>query len=306
MFDLRQLRYFVAVAEELSFTRAAIRLHISQPPLSQQIQMLERDLGARLLERSKRRVALTEPGRVFLDEARQILARTEQARNRTAAAAAGSSGRLRLAYTPSVSFHPALPHILRQHRQAMPDVAIVLEEMDSETQFASLLANTIDVGFVRDTPHHPAHKTGRLRWQTIDCEALLLAVPASHPLSSRKRLAFAEVAAEGFITQLHGSTVTLHHRLMALAGKAGFEPRIVQQVQQINGMLALVAAGMGVALLPATMRAVNLPGVSYVPLTDADANLLLAIATRIDDASPVLQQFLATAGTVIAAEQNRL
>lgn len=306
MFDLRQLRYFVAVAEELSFTRAAIRLHISQPPLSQQIQALERDLGAQLLERSKRRVALTEPGRVFLDEARQILSRTEQARNRTTAAAAGRSGRLRLAYTPSVSFHPALPHILRQHRQAMPDVTIVLEEMDSETQFASLLANTIDVGFVRDTPHHPSHKEGRLHWQTIDREALLLAVPADHPLAARKHLEFAEVATEGFITQQHGSTVTLHHRLMALAGKAGFEPRIVQQVQQINGMLALVAAGMGVALLPATMRAVGLPGVGYVPLSDPDANLLLAVATRIDDASPVLRQFLGTVNTAIATAQNRL
>lgn len=305
MFDFRQLRYFVAVAEELSFTRAAIRLHISQPPLSQQIQSLERELGTCLLERSKRRVALTEPGRVFLDEARQILARAEQARGRTAAAAAGRSGRLRLAYTPSVSFHPALPRILRRHRQAIPGVIIQLEEMDSEAQFAALLANEIDVGFVRDTPHHQPD-VDRLQLHAINHEPLLLAIPAQHPLATRDHLAMIDVAEEGFITQLHGATATLHHRLMALAGKAGFEPRVVQQVQQINGMLALVAAEMGVALMPATMRVVDLPGVSYVPVADHDASLLLAVASRADDVSPVLRQFLATMAACTDAEIGEL
>jgi DNA-binding transcriptional LysR family regulator len=272
MFDFRQLRYFVAVAEELSFTRAAIRLHISQPPLSQQIQALERDLGVSLLERSKRKVELTEAGRTFLEQARQILAQAELARSRTAAVAAGHSGQLRLAYTVSVSFHPVLPRALLRHRRIAPEVNIQLCEMYTEPQFAALLANEIDIGFVRDEPRHP-QDARQLQLHVLDREPLLLALPSSHPR---------ELAA------------TLHDRLASLAGAAGFQPRIEQQAQQINGLLALVAAGLGLALVPATMQAVHLAGVSYVPLADHEAHLLLAVASRAGDPSPVLAQFLAT------------
>ncbi|MEW9570493.1 LysR substrate-binding domain-containing protein [Rhodanobacter sp. Si-c] len=293
MFDFRQLRYFIAVAEELSFTRAAIRLHISQPPLSQQIQALERDLGVSLLERSKRKVALTEPGQVFLEQARQILAQAELARSRTAAVAAGHSGQLRLAYTVSVSFHPALPRALLRHRQAAPEVSIQLCEMYTEPQFAALLANEIDVGFVRDEPRH-IQDARQLQLRVLDREPLLLALPSSHPLATREELRMADVADEAFVTQPRELAATLHDRLRKLAGEAGFQPRIVQQAQQINGLLALVAAGLGLALVPATMRVVHLAGVSYVPLADHSAHLLLAVASRIGDPSPVLAQFLAT------------
>jgi len=293
MFDFRQLRYFIAVAEELSFTRAAIRLHISQPPLSQQIQALERDLGVSLLERSKRRVALTEPGRVFLEQARQVLAQAELARSRATAAAAGHSGQLRLAYTLSVSFHPALPRALLRHRQVAPEVNIQLCEMYTEPQFAALLANEIDVGFVRDQPSH-IQAARQLQLRVLDREPLLLALPSSHPLAARDELRMGEVADEAFVTQPRELAATLHDRLRTLAAEAGFQPRIVQQAQQINGLLALVAAGLGMALVPATMRAVRLAGVSYVPLADHEAHLLLAVASRVGDPSPVLAQFLAT------------
>lgn len=293
MFDFRQLRYFVAVAEELSFTRAALRLHLSQPPLSQQIQSLERDLGVRLLERNKRNVALTEPGRIFLEQARQILAKAEEARSHVAAAAAGYSGQLRLAYTVSVSFHPALPQTLLRYRQIAPNVRIQLSEMYSEPQFAALLAGQIDIGFVRDEPQHVQDARG-LRLSVIDREPLLLAMPSGHPLASRSSLRLADVAGDAFISQPRAMAATLYDRLVKLAAKAGFKPRIDQQAQQINGLLALVAAGLGLALVPATMRAVRLAGVSYVPLEDADAYLLLAAASRVNDHSPALQKFLAT------------
>ncbi|NMW25445.1 LysR family transcriptional regulator, partial [Rhodanobacter denitrificans] len=169
MFDLRQLRYFVAVAEELSFTRAALRLHLSQPPLSQQIQSLEQDLGVRLLERTKRSVALTEPGRIFLEQARQILAKVDEARSQVVAAAAGYSGQLRLAYTVSVSFHPAMPQALLRFGQIAPNVRLQLSEMYTEPQFAALLAGQIDVGFVRDEPAHELDARG-LRLSMIDRE----------------------------------------------------------------------------------------------------------------------------------------
>ncbi len=293
MFDFRQLRYFVAVAEELSFTRAALRLHLSQPPLSQQIQALEQDLGVVLLERTKRRVSLTEPGRVFLDQARGILAKADEARSYVTAAAAGHSGQLRLAYTVSVSFHPALPQALLRYRQLAPNVHLHLSEMYTEPQYAALLAGQIDVGFVRDEPNH-LQDARNLRLTVVDREPLLLALPAGHPLAERGSVSLAEVAGDAFVAQPRELASTLYDRLVKLAAKAGFKPTISQHAQQINGLLALVAAGLGLALVPASMHAVHLAGVSYVPLEDADAYLLLAVVSRADDPSPVLQQFLST------------
>lgn len=293
MFDLRQLRYFVAVAEELSFTRAAVRLHLSQPPLSQQIRALEEDLGVRLLERTKRHVALTEPGRVFLDQARQILAKVDEARSQVNAAAAGYSGQLRLAYSVSVSFHPALPQTLLRYSQIAPRVSLQLSEMYTEPQYAALLGGQIDVGFVRDEPAHP-QAARSIRLNVIDREPLLLALPTGHPLAGRSSLHLAEVRGDAFVSQPRQLVATLYDRLVKLATRAGFQPTIIQHAQQINGLLALVAGGLGLALVPASMRVVRLAGVSYVPLEDADAYLLLALASRVDDTSPVLQQFLAT------------
>jgi len=301
MFDFRQLRYFIAVAEELSFTRAALRLHLSQPPLSQQIKALEQDLGVRLLERNKRNVALTEPGRVFLEHARQILAKADEARSQTVAAAAGYSGQLRLAYTVSVSFHPALPQTLLRYGQIAPNVRLHLSEMYSEPQFSALLAGQIDVGFVRDSPGH-MHDMRKLRISVVDREPLLLALPARHRFANRSSLRLAEVSDESFISQPREMAATLYDRLVKLATAEGFQPTIVQHAQQINGLIALVSAGIGLALVPASLRSVRLTGVSYVPLEDPDAYLLLAVASRSDDHSPALQQFLAiVAETAIAS-----
>lgn len=292
MFDFRQLRYFVAVSEELSFTRAARRLHLSQPPLSQQIQALEQDLGVRLLERTKRSVSLTGPGRIFLDHARQILSKADEARTQVVAAAAGHSGQLRLAYTVSVSFHPALPRVLLRYGQAAPNVRVELSELYTEPQFEALLDGQIDVGFVRDEPLR-AIDAKALRMTVLDREPLLLALPTGHPLSGRSSLRLDEVANEPFVAQPREVAVTLHDRLFRLAQKAGFQPQIQRHVQQVNGMLAMVAAGLGLALVPATMRAVRLAGLAYVPIEDPDAYMLLAVASRASDTSPALAQFLA-------------
>lgn len=293
MFEFRQLRYFLAVAEELSFTRAAQRLHISQPPLSQQIQALEQNLGVRLFDRDKRNVALTEPGRVLYEQARQILAKAEEARSQVTQAAAGFSGQLRLAYTVSVSFHPALPQSLLRFGGHAPKVRVQLHEMYTEPQFAALLAGQIDVGFVRDEPQHEADARD-LQLEVIDREPLMLALPSGHPLAGRGSLQLGEVAGEGFVIQPRELAATLYDRLVQLAAKADFHPRVCQQAQQLNGLIALVAAGMGLALVPASMQAVQLAGVSYVPLEDPDAYLLLAVASRNDNRSPVLTQFLDT------------
>jgi len=293
MFDFRQLRYFIAVAEELSFTRAAQRLHLSQPPLSQQIQALEQDLGVRLFERDKRNVALTSPGRLFLDQARQILAMADEARSQVVEAAAGFSGHLKLAYTVSVSFHPALPQTLLRLGQNAPNVRVWLSEMYSEPQFSAIRNGQIDVGFVRDVPTHEDDARA-LRIDVIDREPLVLALPSGHRLAGRQRVELSEVAGDPFVVQPRELAATLYDRVVRLAAKAGFHPVIRQHAQQINGLLALVAAGIGMALVPASMQVVKLAGVSYVPLGDPDAYLLLAVASPVDSTSPVVEQFLET------------
>jgi DNA-binding transcriptional LysR family regulator len=291
MFDFRQLRYFVTVAEELSFTRAAQRLHLSQPPLSQQIQALEADLGVRLLERTKRHVALTEPGKLFLEQARQILDKAEEARIQMADAATGFSGKLRLAYTVSVTFHPALPQTLLRYRRFAPQVRLILSEMYTEAQYAALLSGDLDVGFVRDLPGHESIAKD-LRLDVIDHEPLLLALPSEHPLAQKESIWLREVAMEAFVVQPRELAATLYDRLTQIAAKANFHPLIRQHAQQINGLLVLVASGMGLALVPASMKSVRLPGVSYLRLEDPDAYMLLALASRADNPSPVVRRFL--------------
>lgn len=292
MFDFRQLRYFIAVAEELSFTRAAGRLHLSQPPLSQQIKALEQDLGVTLLARNKRNVALTEPGRVFLEQARQILRKADEARSLVATAAAGHSGTLRLAYTVSVSFHRSLPQTLLRFGQIAPNVHLQLSEMYTGLQFDALLTGQIDVGFVRDRPTH-VQDARRLKLRIIDREPLLLALPSGHSLADQRRIDLADVANDSFVCQPRENAPTPYDRLVKLAARAGFQPTIVQHAQQINGLLALVSAGLGLALVPASMRAVQLAGVSYVALADPDAYMLLAVACRNEEPAPALKQFLA-------------
>jgi DNA-binding transcriptional LysR family regulator len=293
MFDLRQLRYFVAVADTLSFTRAAQAMHISQPPLSQQIQALEADLGVRLFDRTKRRVALTEPGRLFLVEARKILAQADAARKMVGDAAAGFAGNLRLAYTVSVSFHPALPQTLLRYAQVAPRVRVALSELYTGEQFDALLNGDIDVGFVRSAPRN-AIQVKALRVDVVDHERLVLALPSRHPLAGRAKLGMREVADQLFVAQPRLLAATLHDRLMHLCAKAGFQPELSQIVQQVNSLLPLVAAGIGLALVPASLQVVQLAGVSFVPVDDPDAYLMLAVASRASDTSPALETFLDT------------
>jgi DNA-binding transcriptional LysR family regulator len=293
MFDLRQLRYFVAVADALSFTRAAQALHISQPPLSQQIQALELDLGVRLFDRSKRRVTLTEPGRIFLLEARKLLTQADAARRLVSEASAGYAGQLRLAYAVSVSFHPTLPLTLLRYAQIAPRVRITLSERYTGEQFDDLLNGDIDVGFLRSEPRN-AVQAKALRVEVIDHERLLLALPSQHPLAGKASLSMREVANEPFVAQPRLLAATLYDRLMHLCAQAGFQPEIRQVAQQITSLLPLVAAGIGLALVPASLQVVQLAGVSFVPVDNADAYHLLAVASRIDNSSPALETFLAT------------
>jgi DNA-binding transcriptional LysR family regulator len=293
MFDLRQLRYFVEVAETLSFTQAAQRLHISQPPLSQQIQSLEADLGVRLLDRNRRRVALTEPGRLFLIEAKAILARAESARTVVSEAAAGFTGQLKLAYAVSVSFHPALPETLLRFSHEAPNVSLHLGEMLTGAQYDALLSGQIDVGLLRAHPEGVANAR-QLNVEVIDHEPLVIALPVEHRFARRASVRMEELAAERWVAPPRAHAATLIDRLTLLADKARFRPNIRQEAQQIPSLLPLVAAGLGLALVPASLQAVHLDGVAFVRVDDPEAHLLLAVASRVDNTSPVLDSFLRT------------
>jgi Transcriptional regulator len=293
MFDLRQLRYFVEVAETLSFTQAAQRLHISQPPLSQQIQALEADLGVRLLDRNRRRVALTEPGRIFLAEAKAILARAESARTVVTEAAAGFTGQLRLAYAVSISFHRALPETLLRFSHAAPGVSLHLVEMPTGAQYDALLSGQIDVGLLRAPPEGVANAR-QLTMEVIDEEPLVLALPAGHRLAKQEVVAMADLSRERFVAPPRSAAATLIDRLNMLANKAKFRPNIRQEAQQIPSLLSLVAAGLGVALVPASLQAVHLDKVAFARIDDPEAFWYLAVASRRDNTSPVLESFLRT------------
>lgn len=288
--ELRHLRYFVAVAEELNFTRAAARLHIGQPPLSQQIQSLEEELGVTLFERSKRRVALTEAGRCFLEGAYGILGGTERAVDAARRAARGEVGELRIAFTSSVPFTALLPNLIQRYRQSRPEVTLRLQEMFTADQYGALEAARIDLGFLRYTglAIPPGVAVRELR-----SDPLRLVINAGHPLAEREAVSLAEVAGEGFITYPRGVGTGLADLLRRLGQAAGFEPRIVQEAGEATTQIGLVAAGLGVALLPSPLECVRIEGVRYLPLTDAGAFLSLGVATRRGEPSPLVAEFLA-------------
>ncbi|WP_372156748.1 LysR substrate-binding domain-containing protein [Xanthomonas campestris pv. fici] len=291
MFDFRQLRYFIAVAEELSFTRAAQRLHISQPPLSQQIQSLEQDLEVVLFKRNKRTVALTEPGRVFLEQARQILARSEEARRAVSEAAAGFNGRMRVAYADSLCVHPIIGKVLLGYRSMACKASMTLVEMDSKRQLDALSLGDLDAGFVRDMPSCP-DVTQSFRLDIVDREPLLVALPCAHRLAGRQRLTMMDLCRETFVVQSLKSAHSPHKRILLLASHAGFQPVIRRELVPLGGLLALVAAGFGITVVPASLRVAKIGGVVYLPLHAPEAYLPVAVVSRMGDESPALAQFL--------------
>ncbi|MDY0883153.1 LysR substrate-binding domain-containing protein [Dongia soli] len=296
--ELRHLRYFVAVAEELHFTRAAERLHIGQPPLSQQIQALEQELGVELLARSKRRVSLTEAGKRFLVSARRILAEADQAADDARRAARGELGELRIGFSSSVPFTSMLPRLLHDYRQAHPQVTLTLREMFAVEQMEALRADKLDIGLVRHSGlEHPAD----LEFHEIRQDPLRVAINAGHPLASRAILQMSDLRDEGFIGYPPGTgsgfTLQLHRLCLA----AGFAPRVVQEAREITTQIGLAAAGLGIAVLPAPFECIKIDGVRYVPLADDGAYLALAVATRRLAPSPLVGGFLESLWTLTAS-----
>lgn len=287
--ELRHLRYFIAVAEELHFGRAAQLLGISQPPLSQQIQALEQELGARLFERTNRRVALSEAGRLFLDEARLVLAQVDKASDVARRAQLGELGELKIGFTTSAPFTSSIPQAIFSFRQRFPAVHLALQEMSSKEVAAGLEDESIQVGIMR-----PLALPDSLLVVELLREPLVAIINADHPLAqgSERGLHLSELAAEPFVffPRTYGSG--LYAQLIDLARAAGFSPLITQEAGEAMTIISLVAAGLGVTVLPASYRRMRIDGVVYRTLLDPDATSAVWLVQRKDQQSPMAKAFV--------------
>ena len=240
-----RLRYFIAVAEELHFGRAAKRLAVTQPSLSRQITLLEEEVGVPLLLRDTRRVALTNAGREFLDHARGILRGVSNAAESARRAERGESGRLSVAFY-YIAGLGILPPMLREFKQRYPNVTLDLRELPSTKQIAEVLKGTIDVGIV----HEPS-RVKAVSVETIQNEPLMAVLPSTHPLAHKPSLRLLDLHAESFIMFPRSDGSALHERVIASCKAAGFSPNIVPGATMIVTVIGMVAAGMGIAILPA-------------------------------------------------------
>lgn len=288
MIELRQLRQFVAVAEELHFGRAAARLHMTQPPLTLAVQSLERALGAALFLRTRRSVQLTPAGAALLPQAQRLLAAADELPRVAQAAAAGLSGQLRLAFVSNIAYGP-LPEWLRSFRQAHPDVALQLREATLDVQLAAFDADEIDAGFVLHAP--AAAPPGFAAW-VAQAEPLVMALPEKHRAVSLRTLPLAAVAAEPLVIFPRQIAPSLYDAVLSAYRAQGATPRIGQEAIQMQTIVNLVSAGMGVAWVPESVTRLQRPGVVYRPVRDADLRCETSLLWR-DPAPPVVQRFVA-------------
>ena len=283
---LHAFHYFVAVAEDRHFGRAAARLHITQPALSRQIHRLEAELGVKLLRRTKRTVELTEAGAAFLDEIRKALQQVEAAIHVAQRVSRGEVGSLRIGFTPS-SMHTVLPEILRCFRDRYPDVTLSMTEICTFDQVNGLRAETIDVGFL-----HPPIDDSCLNLYSLQGERLLIVLPHTHALAKQTHLPLRSLAAESFILHPRHEGPVLYDQFLALCRKAGFEPHIAYEDTKHQTRIGMVVAGMGITFVPESVQRSGLTGVTYCALIDESLELQLAVAWRSQQASPVVQGFL--------------
>lgn len=286
--ELRQLRYFVTVAEELHFGRAAVRLHMTQPPLSQTIQALEAGLGTALFERTNRSVALTPAGLALLPEARRLLQHAEGLPALVRRAAAGETGRLALAFV-STADYSVLPSLLRQFREAYPQVDIELREATSNVQLDDLQEGRIDAGLL--IPPLSDKMAQSLHYRTVLTEPLVAALPQGLR-SNRGALQLERLRDQPLIIFPRHIAPGLHDAILACFVDAGVTPRIAQEAIQMQTIVGLVSAGMGIALVPQSVSNLRRPGVEYRPLAGKVPLVETGLAWRRDNASPVLQAFL--------------
>lgn len=284
--ELRQLRYFMAVAEAGNFSRAAATLHMSQPPLSVQVKALEDELGVRLLERSNHGATLTPAGAAFLEEARAALARLESARRRAQLAGKGDIGMLSVGFV-SIADYGVLPPALKSFRAAFPQVEVQLHELTTDAQIRELRANRLNMGIALAPVDDP-----ELDFRRLHDEELVLALPSGYRAGrAQDAIDLRLLAAESFIVPPRDIAPGLHDVIIAQCRAAGFTPRITQHARQMQTVISLVSSGMGFALVPSSVRNLNRAGVQYRRLRGKSASVELGIITRKRDGGLLNERF---------------
>jgi DNA-binding transcriptional LysR family regulator len=292
--ELRHLRYFIAVAEELHFGRAAERLQMSQPPLSQQIRQLEDELGFALLIRTKRSVQLTEAGQYFLSQSQALLAQLQRTIQTGRQIGRGEAGQLAIGFVSSAAYN-VLPEILRSFRDRYPQVALVLQELTTHQQLQELRSGRIDVAFLR-----PPVEPEVFGWMTIFEEPLAIALPETHPLAARSSIPIDALKQEAFITFPRSLAPGLFDCIVSLCQQANFSPIVVQEATQMQTIVSLVAAEMGIALVPASLRNLQRVGVVYRDIevmttgtaTGETRLVSIALAWRKQETSVLIRNFI--------------
>jgi DNA-binding transcriptional LysR family regulator len=296
--ELRHLRYFVAVAEELHFGRAAERLNIAQPPLSRQIRDLEIEIGTPLFERVARGVELTPAGRAFLPEARLTLAQAERAQRTAQRAAKGETGRLRVGFVDAATFSGFLPDVLGFFRMHLPNIGLSLLEMDSLQQTDALRDGRIDLGVL----HSPPPDAERwLHVEPVYMDPMVAALPHTHALAAKPRLALRDLRDEGFVLFPRYRSPVLYDEIIARCRAEGFSPRLVQEASGWLTNIGLVGAGVGVSFVPASMTQLQSPDVAYRPVRDLSVEIGISAVWKQGDKSPVRERFVTALRAVARA-----
>ncbi len=284
--ELRHLRYFVVVAEELNITRAAQRLQMAQPPLSQQIHQLEEDLGVTLFHRRNRRIELTDAGQIFLEEARRTLAQAEHARRMAQRAQRSEIGRIVIGFVSETTYD-LLPAMLQAYRARFPQVEVILREMTTTQQVQALQKGRIHFGVLR-----PPVPESDLNLHIIRREPFVIVLPASSDFASDETLALLALREEPFVLFPRVISPGVYDQVISLCNQAGFSPLIVQEATELHTILGLVAVGIGVSLLPASVCLLRSQGLVYLAMPQSATLASTALAWRQDARSPVVSTFL--------------
>lgn len=298
MLEFRLLRQFVVIAEELNFRRAADRLHMSQPPLSVAMQNLEAAVGTSLLDRSKHHVRLTPAGQVFYKDAARLLQQVQQAMDRARRTGEGLEGSLRLSFVPSAALD-VLPAIFKRFQADYPTVQLKLTAETTSRQLEDLHNGHTDLALVVG----PVYDVRGLHLVGLQSQQFVIAVPAGHPLAARRSVKIKELAAESFVSFPGSEGAGFVSALMGACQAAGFLPKVVQEASQMQAILTLVAGGLGIALVPASMRRLHMEDVSFLDVADTRApptyDLVFAYCDSNDN--PVVQAFLSIALRMVKA-----
>ena len=297
--ELRHIRYFVAVAEELNMGRAAARLHIVQPALSKQIGALERELEVKLFDRSKGRLTLTPSGVSFLSDAKDMLRRIDRATQTTRSIERGEIGTLEVGFVGSAMWG-ILPWVLREHRRRVPLLRFRLHELTTAAQLSRLRADLLDVAFLR-----PPIFDEEIVFEPVLRETLLVALPDDHPLAGNEAVDLAVLAEETFVMTVPHESPVLYERCIALCRAYGFVPTDIEEADSLGGGLHFVGAGLGVLLVPGSMASRAWPGVVFRPLSHETAELDLAVAYRSGRERRTIASFLETIRDVVASPRVR-